>query len=70
MNTNSTITDAQREEFIRLLNGKVTLTRREQDYADHFLCATHSGWWTSGRRALTDLMWRRYGVAIKNPFPL
>ena len=76
MSPTTTITDLQRAKFMELLLAAardeygLLLTPWEQDFVASY---THTQqywrWFTPGRRAATDNLWRKYGAELKHPFP-
>ena len=67
---NANITDAERAEFLRKLDGSdLMFSTWEQNFLLNFVADTRF-FWTDGRRVAVDKMRMLYGSEVKMPFPL
>ena len=70
MNFDSTITNAQRTEFMQRLGGRdVILSDWEKRFYASWATAHLTDWYSAGRKKTVDALWRKYGALINVPFP-
>jgi len=72
MTAANSITNEQRAEFLRKLDGSdLVVTDWEAQFIASFLGAYRWwNWFTAGRQASVDQMWMKYGAMLALPYPV